>query len=100
MRRWWVSWYADGDTSFEWHGPWWISGHRPMDRSTAHTIVAAVVADDADDAKAKIVAAHDKTVDLEWRFREARNDDWSPFCERFPRADWMRWPWPEERAHA
>lgn len=90
MKRWWVSWYGDPDVLFTLHSPWWASGKRLSD--DAATIVAAVLAEDEDGARRGIVGAHDVAVDLEWRFCDERPADWSPFCERFPRAGWMRWP--------
>jgi hypothetical protein len=88
--RWWVSWYAAGP--FTYHGPWWISGGEVGGEQRA-TVCAAVVAASADDARRRIVAAHDDpTVSPQWRFVERRDNDWSPFGDRFPRAAWMRWP--------
>jgi len=102
--RFWVSWYAS-EVLFTWNGPWWVSGARPLDdnltlndlpnRTTdkwQDMICAAVIADSEEHAKALIVAAHDKPVELEWRFATARDRSWSPFSERFPKADWMQWP--------
>lgn len=90
-RRFWVSWYATHG-AFEYHGPWWISGQRMAD--DAATVCAAVIAADEQAAREIIAAAHDKQVDpsmIEWRFVEIKPADWSPFGERFPRADWMQW---------
>jgi hypothetical protein len=92
--RWWVSWYS-APGPFEYHGPWWITGQE-IGGAARRTIVAAVLAPSADDAKAIIHAAHDEprpTV-IDWRFVTPQPADWSPFGERFPRADWMRWPDP------
>ena len=87
--NWWVSWYSNG--AFEYHGPWWVSGQRLSDN--AHTICAAVRADTEDAARKVITDAHDDpTTTLEWRFVEERPDDWNPFSDRFPRADWVQWP--------
>ena len=101
LRPFWVSWWHDveGERSgFELHCPWWVSGSR--DDDDAQSIVAAVMALDEDDAKARIVAAHDHTdVTLEWRFVNPRDPGWEPFCNRFPRAEWMRWPYPTEVPH-
>jgi hypothetical protein len=55
--------------------------------------VAAVLAPSEEAARAAIEAAYDKPGGaLEWSFSNERADDWEPFCERFPRADWMQWP--------
>lgn len=90
--RWWVSWYGAG--GFEYHGPWWITGHDLQgDRAT---ICAAVLASSEADARRVISEAHDApTPAIEWRFTEARPADWSPFGDRFERATWMQWPAPE-----
>ncbi len=90
MSRYWVSWYGDNGI-FELHSPWWISGQRCSD--DAYTFCAAVIADSEEAAQAVIVDAHDdKSIELEWRFCEPRAEDWSPFCDRFQRRDWMVWP--------
>jgi len=45
---------------------------------------------------ARLTVEHKQNLDLmpedvEWRFVEERPDDWSPFSDRFPQADWMEW---------
>lgn len=95
LRRWWVSWYAD-DPSFEYHGPWWVSGSElngPIDNITSvPIIVAAVLAPSREEAVGVIVEAHDNQTVDRWRFESERPEDWSPFSDRFRRADWMQWP--------
>ena len=94
MKRWWCSWYEAGE--FEYHGPWWVSGSRTVRDRDQAMLCAAVVAKDEADAKRIIREAHEKKrVRIEWRFVEARPDDWEPFGDRFERGAWMRWPWPE-----
>lgn len=92
MKPFWISWYGSG--AFEYHGPWWVSGYRD---ETA-MFCAAVMATDDEHAKSLIREAHDDKADQEWRFATPRAPDWSPFCDRFQRADWMRWPWPTEKS--
>lgn len=88
MVPWWVSWRYVGP--FTYHGPWWWSGVDNLDREV---ICAAVVASTEPDAQDVIRRAHDDPVAVQWwRFVEAKPDDWEPFCDRFPRAEWMRWP--------
>lgn len=91
MKKWWVSWYDEyrfGD--FELHFPWWISGVRGEDN--ADMICAALMADTEEAAIEIVYAVYDKRPDaIEFRFVEGRPDDWSPFCGRFPKADWMAW---------
>ena len=94
----WVSWYAteeNGPFTLNW--PWWFSGYRCSD--DADTTCTAVRAPSENHAKALVILAHDKPPNqIEWRFVEERPDDWSPFCDRFPRAEWMPdFPRPEWR---
>ena len=93
MKRYWLSWYGTSD-SFELTSPWWISGERVFaDGSAELTICAAIIASGTDAAKSVVVNAHDiSPTRLAWRFVEERPDDWEPFCDRFPRAEWMQWP--------
>jgi hypothetical protein len=98
LRSWWVSWYGIPGVAgeFEYHGPWWITGSR----GDWPTIVAAVQAPTEGAARGVILSSYDsEPADLEWRFVEERPADWDPFdgtSDRFPRADWMRWPYPAE----
>ena len=89
LGKFWVSWWQDGEVSFELHSPWWRSGMRADGVSS---ICAAVMAADIPSAKAIIEKAHDKPVSIAWRFVEIMPDDWTPFNDRFRRADWMKWP--------
>jgi len=97
VRPYWVSWYGRNGI-FELHSPWWITGSRDIEddegEDAADTIFcAAVMARDEFGAKNAIAQAHDvgRTIG-EWRFCEERPSDWSPFGDRFRRADWMQWP--------
>lgn len=90
--RYWLSWYHKPALmgGFELHLPWWISGTRA---DGADTVCAAVIAASEDAAREIIFDCYDKRpFDIEWRFCDERAADWSPFSERFPRADWMQWP--------
>jgi hypothetical protein len=91
--RWWCRWYTPDPPAFEYHGPWWESGWT----ESAAVLVAAVVADSEDGARRVIEQAHDNGAAgiAEWSFVNPRAGDWEPFCDRFPRAPWMKWPWPE-----
>lgn len=95
LKPFWVSWYGHPKVEFEWEGPWWISGWAMTDDVDIPTICAAVMAANAEDAQRQIVKAHDKRVKLVWRFANERDANWSPFCDRFQRAGWMLWPFPE-----
>ena len=96
----WLSWWHPAETGdFELASPWWVSGspfsYDPKDELALiaeNCICAAVRAESEDDAKAKVLAAYDTPPPaLEWRFCEPRPKDWSPFTDRFERADWMKW---------
>lgn len=92
MKSWWVSWWG-ANGAFEYHGPWWISGER---EDGLPCFCAAVRAKDEAGAKRVIEKAHDPGCSPgEWRFVSVRLRGWEPFSDRFPRADWMKWPWPE-----
>jgi hypothetical protein len=99
MKRFWISWYATGETgAWTLESPWWISGARiaydKYGEFLDHpTVVAAVLAENEEAAKEVILAAHDRRpATIEWRFCSACPAGWSPFSDRFPRADWMQWP--------
>lgn len=86
--RWWVSWYTG--YAFEYYGPWWFTGFTGDGRDI---FCAAVVAADSVAAEAVIRAAHDDpAASILFRFVSEKPADWSPFCDRFQRASWMRWP--------
>ena len=86
----WVSWYhEEGMGEFELHSPWWVSGYRTIDK--AATICAAVKAADAPSARVIVRSAYDKVAFPEFRFVTHKADDWHPFSDRFPKADWMKW---------
>lgn len=94
LKNFWVSWYCKPGSmgKFELHWPWWVSGMRMSDE--AETICAAVRAESSDAAMIIIEQAHDepRPLPLEWRFVSPRDPSWSPFSDRFPKADWMKWP--------
>ncbi len=91
MSNYWVSWYRSDKSmqEFEYHGPWWCTGYRDNDG----IYCAAVNAGTTDEAKKVISESFDNHPgNIKWRFIEKRDNDWSPFSDRFPRADWMQWP--------
>lgn len=92
QRRWWVRWFATHKNGpFTLRTPWWLSGERCSDGAK---IVCAALQADSDMAAMELVKqAHDnKNVDIEFSFVSERASDWDPFCDRFPRARWMKWP--------
>lgn len=95
LRPFWVSWYAPHDgTGWTLRSPWWYSGYRSRADDDVDTICCgAVMAEDEPGAQAVIRAAHDRPVpNLEFQFTEERPAEWSPYTERFRKADWMQWP--------
>jgi len=92
--RYWISWYSPVSLygKFELHTPWWVSGETCEDEPR-HTICAAIEAGSEGEAMQLIKECYDECPPpIEFRFCDKRPDDWSPFCDRFERADWMRWP--------
>jgi len=91
-RPYWVSWYQTEEAGpFELHTPWWVSGFLPAD--DANMVCAAIMAADENGARERILASFDQRPDrLEFRFVTAQPPGWSPYCDRFQAADWMRWP--------
>ena len=88
----WVSWWQDLSIGFELCSPWWESGYRRAGDVEQASICAAIMAENDVDAQRRVAAAHDREPHhLEFRFANERAADWSPFCDRFPRADWMHW---------
>ncbi len=88
MKNFWVRWY--GGDAFEYDGPWWLSGWA----GDTPIFVAAVRAENQEAAYKIIEGNYDRQPASisEWSFCHERADDWEPFCDRFPRADWMKWP--------
>jgi len=88
----WLSWWhTEQMGAFELHSPWWVTGHR---EDGAVSICAAVVARSKIEARFKAMRAYDALPDqvqFQFRFCEQMPDDWSPFNDRFPQADWMEW---------
>ena len=87
----WLSWWHSHEYmgAFELHSPWWVSGYGDDGRVS---ICAAICARNAIDASKKVWCSYDKEPPtLNFRFCEERPPGWSPFSERFPRADWMEW---------
>lgn len=96
LKPYWCSFFVDFEfATFEYHGPWWVSGYGPDDEKI---VVAAVMATDAESAMETLRLAVDEDVrpgSLTERFCEEFGDRPLPFSDRFARADWMQWPWPQ-----
>ena len=99
MKRFWISWeHKDEFGGYTLNAPRWRTGYRLGDglRAEAETICAAVVADDEESAVGMIYAAYDdEPEEIAIRFVEEKPNDWSPFNDRFPLADWMKPYWPD-----
>lgn len=88
----WLSWEHEPDRmgAFELHSPWWVSGETI--EGYTKTICAAVRAPSVDAAWDLIAESYDKCPGaIPIRFCQRKGDDWSPYSERFPRAEWMQW---------
>ena len=85
----WLSWYHRSEYGeFELHWPWWVTGEGEAGISICTAIRDTGVAE----AKRVIERSYDNEQrGLEWRFANEQRRDWSPFGDRFPKADWMTW---------
>ena len=101
MKPYWVSVWLPSRLlkSFEYHGPWWISGERDTEGEPDASICAWVMATDEDAAFETLRLAVDEGSRPDEpmpRFAEQKEmPDRSNPSGRFEFADWMRWPWPE-----
>ena|ERR1017187_5077551 len=87
----WISWNHEKHfTPFEIDSPWWISGQGADGLSAS--ICCAIKAENELDAIAKIYKSYDETPkNINFRFQQEKPNDWIPFSDRFPKADWMKW---------
>jgi hypothetical protein len=85
----WVSWYhKDEYGPFLLNSPWWITG----EDAGSVSVCAAVRSFDCFTAMSAIRKCYDKEPSgIEFRFCEKREEGWSPFSDRFPKANWMKW---------
>lgn len=97
LRNFCVRWVSPGAPIVTLTSPWWPDGVETTETSlglrqgTAPVFVAAVRA--VDKAHAERVVFRGVTgADVVVEFVKEMPSDWSPFSERFPRADWMDWP--------
>lgn len=94
LRPFWISWYhREGYSDYELHWPWWCSGYGDGYK----TICAAVMAEDEGAAIAIVIDSYldVSTIPIDADFinlNQEKPAGWSPFNERFQRADWMQWP--------
>lgn len=95
-KKFWCSFEVLGSnlTHFEYHGPWWVSWHTELPAGLGLTICAAVIAENEEGAKRILGDAFDPGYSHEgWRFLDEKPSDWSPYSDRFPRAEWMGLEW-------
>lgn len=81
--KYWISWHHKKEYgAFEIHSAWWFSGE--------DTICAAI---DTDMIPDRFIYLSYDTVPkhIQFRFIEEKDKSFSPFSDRFPKADWMRW---------
>lgn len=97
LTNYWISWHHyDSLGGFELNTPWWVSGSGQDGGGEFSTMCAAVQAVDEDAAKELVMKSYDKLPnEITWRFCNIRANDWVPFSDRFPKADWMPWPPPQ-----
>lgn len=85
----WCRWKSDLPlTTFEYHGPWWISG----ETSTGPIICAAVCAETEEQAEELFRKSYDSVPDFLPNFSCDLMSMSDPFTSRFPKRDWMIWP--------
>jgi len=88
LKPYWLSWVA---TNHDYciHFPHWSSGE---DADGNSILCCAVWATSEKKAKGIINNCHfAPNTNLSFRFCEEKPIGWTPFCERFPRANWMIW---------
>jgi hypothetical protein len=92
MKKWWVSWYQDGDDYRPLNFPpnegvlgWWCSGEA-ADGSA--TLVALLAARDESHAREIVNADWPELGESEWRFADERDSSYRPGT-RFVLTDWM-----------
>ena len=89
----WVGWWEHMTVGFTLSTPWWQSTFRQIsDTELQPMVCAAVMATSANDAKAKILHAHDVPVELDWAFVKEQPRGWVPYTDIFPMRVGMRWP--------
>jgi hypothetical protein len=92
LKNFWISWWHSSGIlgDFELNSPWWVSGSDPI-HDDHLSICAAVKAVSEDHAIKIIEQSYDTPPVLDPRFCGRKPNDWTPFCDRFPRANWMKW---------
>lgn len=98
MNCYWISWIQTPDMPiFESNIPWWIidmddMGGIKIGVDERYTICAAIKAMNEKSAIEEIKSLFDEIPQkISFKFVTQKEKGWSPFCNRFKRADWMRW---------
>lgn len=88
-KNFWLSWYHDKNMSgYGTAFPSWVSGESPRGKM----ICAAIKAKDENEAWEIVEKSYaERPVVLARGFCQEREKSWSPFSDRFPKADWMVW---------
>lgn len=86
----WLSWYHKEEYGgFELHSPWWITSYSSNGEIS---ICAALRSRNIYTALSTVEKCYDKKpAAIKFRFCVRKKENWSPFCERFPRSPWMSW---------
>lgn len=90
LNEYWCRWTSTMSVeSFEYHGPWWISGYSSYGNPT---ICAAICAESEEEALKAFCSSYDKAPLglLDFSCDPLKMSD--PFTSRFPKRDWMIWP--------
>lgn len=89
MKNFWLSWFHHKSMSgYGLAFPSWVSGESPWGK----TICAAIKATGEEEAWEIVEKSYaERPVVLARRFCNEQEEGWSPFNDRFPKADWMTW---------
>lgn len=98
MKKYWVSFNCSVNLmeNFEMHSPWWISGSQINSNYeiTSHSICCAIQQPNKREVYRYVRSCFDKGYEpkrIKYRFIDEKPNSWSPFCDRFPKAKWMKW---------
>ncbi len=87
MNNFWISWKCGKDVNL-FPLPCWVTG---FDSEDLIVYCAAIQSDSEDWVRGMVEAACDGDDEFDWRFFNQMEKGWTPFCDRFQRADWMLW---------
>lgn len=102
MKSYWVRFYDYSEhlRSFEYHGPWWVTGFTWDEKDEEMKVLCAAVRAESEEAAQRvIIGAYDnKDGPAKWSFVDEQDTEWDPkdLGDRFVAKEWMKWPWPTE----